>query len=225
MDWIADHALLLLLSVGTAFSFAWIIQFRDRLHISWYAALVIAILHTAIGVLSVKVFAVLETADLSSAGQMSLFGGVFFMPVAYFVGAKLTKRRVADVFDVFTMCMIFTVMCARVNCCIAGCCLGQLIPGFDDVRWPTRQLEIVFYIILMALLWRKIRLGTTAGMAYPVYMASYGAFRFMIEFLREGGNGGIFHLSHLWAAIAFGVGISFYIELKQRSLRKSGKRK
>ena len=87
----------------------------------WYAALPISICHTLYGVLTVTVFAFLETGfDSNSLGNMSLFGGVFFMPLAYWLGAKLSKRKMADVFDIFTICMIFTLMCARINCIIAG---------------------------------------------------------------------------------------------------------
>ena len=133
--WTADHALLLLLTAGTVFTFLWLCRLRDRLRIKWYAALPVAVLHTLYGVLTVTVFAFLETGfDTDSLGNMSLFGGVFFMPLAYWLGAKLSKRKMADVFDIFTICMIFTLMCARINCIIAGCCVGLPIPGLTGVR-------------------------------------------------------------------------------------------
>ena len=55
----------------------------------WYAVIAFSVLHTVCGVLSVKAFAFLETGD---AGNMSLFGGVFFMPVLYFISAKVTVK-------------------------------------------------------------------------------------------------------------------------------------
>lgn len=39
VDWLSSHSLLLLLSAGTLFSFLWIMQFRERLAMRWYAAL------------------------------------------------------------------------------------------------------------------------------------------------------------------------------------------
>ena len=85
--------LLILLSVGAAFTSAWLILMRKRLNLAWYVAILIAIAHTIYGVLTVKAFAFLETGfDKASLGNMSLFGGVFFMPLAYWLGAKISKR-------------------------------------------------------------------------------------------------------------------------------------
>lgn len=212
------NRLTLLLSVGTIFTYAWQIVCRKQIRIKWYAALLVALLHTIIGVLSVKVFAFLESGfNPDSIGNMSLFGGIFFMPLAYWIGAKVTKRNVGQVFDVFTICMIFTVMCARINCIFAGCCFGILIPGAAGIRWPTRELEILFYVILLFILGRKIITGKHNGEIYPIYMAAYGAFRFIVEFFRVSDSSlGIVHLSHVWAIVSFGIGISIYCELQSR---------
>ena len=87
--------LLILLTVGAAFTCTWLILLRKRLSIAWYAAALIAIAHTAYGVLTVKAFAFLETGfDGASLGNMSLFGGVFMMPLAYWLGAKFSKRPI-----------------------------------------------------------------------------------------------------------------------------------
>ena len=124
----------------------------------WYVAFCLSILHVAYGVFCVKAFAVLEGNPISN-GAMSLFGAVFFMPVAYWLGAKLTKRDVAEVFDIFAPCMIFTLLCARVNCLFAGCCQGRLIPGMEPWRFPTRELELVFYIVFLAILSPRVLRG------------------------------------------------------------------
>ena len=78
--------LLLLLAAGATFTSVWLILLRKRLNMAWYVAIPIAIVHTLYGVLTVKVFALLETGfDKASIGNMSLFGGVFFMPLAYWL--------------------------------------------------------------------------------------------------------------------------------------------
>lgn len=207
--------LLILLTVGAAFTCTWLILLRKRLSIAWYAAVLIAIAHTVYGVLTVKAFAFLETGfDGASLGNMSLFGGVFMMPLAYWLGAKISKRPIKEVFDIFTPCMIFTVMCARVNCILSGCCQGLPIPGTNGMHFPTREAEILFYVILLVLLCPRIWRGMTQGRAYPLYMMCYGAFRFIIEFFRESDAAGLFHRAHLWALIALLLGISIYIEMK-----------
>lgn len=217
--------LLILLSVGAAFTAVWLALLRKRLNMAWYVAIMIAIAHTVYGVLTVKAFAFLETGfDKSSLGNMSLFGGVFMMPLAYWAGAKLSKRPLREVFDIFTPCMVFTVMCARVNCIIAGCCRGIPIPGTDGVLFPTREAEIALYVVLLAVLCPKVWDKKLNGQAYPIYMMSYGAFRFIAEFLRASDSTGLFHRAHLWALIALLLGMSIYAELKPSKSKKRGRK-
>lgn len=213
MAWLQTNSLYLLLTVGTIFNVFWLYRMRRQLQMKWYAVLILSVLHTAIGVCSVKVFAFLESGDI---GNMSLFGGVFFMPAAYWLGAKLTKRPYGAVCDVFTPCMIFTVMCARVNCILSGCCTGLFIPG-TQLRFPTRESELLYYVVMLILLIPRVDKDKNPGGIYPLYMATYGAFRFFNEFFRTSSTGMLFHLSHVWAAIAFAAGLSIYIEINARN--------
>ena len=214
--WIKENPLYVMLALGTMLSAVWLIKNRDRLQIKTWGAVLLAILHTVAGVTSVKVFAFLEG---DGPGAMSLFGGVFFLPLLYLLGAKLFRRKAADVCDCLTPVMIMTVMMARVNCILSGCCKGNSIPFITDrtVRWPTREAEIVFYLVLLIWLFirnRKDRL--IPGTAYPIYMAAYGAFRFVIEFFRVSDSPTIFHIAHLWAVLSFCIGIAVYGEVKRK---------
>lgn len=222
--WLTDHALILLLGCGTLFNVYWLHRCRERLHLRWLSVLLLSVLHTVLGVLSVKVFALFETGNFSN---MSLFGGVFFMPLFYWGVAKLAKQKAADVFDVFTICLVFTLMCARLNCIISGCCLGAHIPieGLTHLRFPTRELELLFYVILLSRLWRKVLSGSARGMIYPIYMISYGIFRFVTETLRfSDRTDSILHVSHLWALLSLGIGISIYGELQKKEKKTGGRR-
>lgn len=221
--WLTDCALFILLGCGTLFNVYWLHRCRERLHLRWPSVLLLSVLHTVLGVLSVKVFALFETGDFSN---MSLFGGVFFMPLFYWVVAKLSKQKAADVFDVFTICIVFTLMCARLNCIISGCCLGAHIPieGLTHLRFPTRELELIFYVILLSRLWRKVLSGCARGMIYPIYMISYGIFRFVTETLRfSDRTDSILHISHLWALLSLGIGISIYGELQGKKKKTGGR--
>ena len=219
--WLKEHTLIVLLTIGTLFDVFWLYKMRARLWMKWYAIIVVSVLHTVIGVGSVKAFAFLESGDI---GNMSLFGGIFFMPVAYYLGARLTRRDKKDVFDVLTVCMIFTLMCARVNCIFSGCCTGLRIPG-TQLRFPTRELEVLYYIVMLILVIPKVRKREQAGGIYPLYMASYGAFRFFDEFLRTSPTRKLFHISHVWASIAFIAGLSIYIELSMKNKKEKKVRK
>ena len=224
LTWLSDHALILLLGCGTLFNVYWLHRCRERLHLRWLSVLLLSVLHTVLGVLSVKVFALFETGDFSN---MSLFGGVFFMPLFYWGVAKLAKQKTADVFDVFTICLVFTLMCARLNCIISGCCLGAHIPieGLTHLRFPTRELELLFYVLLLSRLWRKVLSGSARGMIYPIYMISYGIFRFVTETLRfSDRTDSILHVSHLWALLSLGIGMSIYGELQKKEKKTGGRR-
>lgn len=224
LTWLSDHALILLLGCGTLFNVYWLHRCRERLHLRWLSVLLLSVLHTVLGVLSVKVFALFETGNFSN---MSLFGGVFFMPLFYWGVAKLAKQKAADVFDVFTICLVFTLMCARLNCIISGCCLGAHIPieGLTHLRFPTRELELLFYVLLLSRLWRKVLSGSARGMIYPIYMIAYGIFRFVTETLRfSDRTDSILHVSHLWALLSLGIGISIYGELRKKEKKTGGRR-
>ena len=224
LTWLSDHALILLLGCGTLFNVYWLHRCRERLHLRWLSVLLLSVLHTVLGVLSVKVFALFETGNFSN---MSLFGGVFFMPLFYWGVAKLAKQKTADVFDVFTICLVFTLMCARLNCIISGCCLGAHIPieGLTHLRFPTRELELLFYVLLLSRLWRKVLSGSARGMIYPIYMISYGIFRLVTETLRfSDRTDSILHVSHLWALLSLGIGISIYGELRKKEKKTGGRR-
>lgn len=222
--WLTDRALFILLGCGTLFNVYWLHRCRERLHLRWLSVLLLSVLHTVLGVLSVKVFALFETGNFSN---MSLFGGVFFMPLFYWGVAKLAKQKTADVFDVFTICLVFTLMCARLNCIVSGCCLGAHIPieGLTHLRFPTRELELIFYVILLLRLWRKVLSGSARGMIYPIYMISYGIFRFVTETLRVSSRtDSILHISHLWALLSLGIGMSIYGELQKKEKKTGGRR-
>ena len=217
--------LILLLSAGAVFTAVWLVLLRKRLDMPWYAAIPLAILSTVYGVLTAKVFAFLESGfNTDSFGNMRLFGVVFFMPLAYWLGAKLSKRSYREVFDVFTPCMIFTVMCARINCIVSGCCIGLPIPGMNGVRFPTREAEILFYIILLICLCSRVLKGKYRGQAYPIYMISYGAFRFVVEFFRSADTSSVFHRAHIWALITLIIGISIYVEIKSETATRKRRR-
>ena len=217
--------LILLLSAGAVFTAVWLVLLRKRLDMPWYAAIPLAILSTVYGVLTAKVFAFLEAGfNTDSFGNMRLFGVVFFMPLAYWLGAKLSKRSYREVFDVLTPCIIFTVMCARINCIVSGCCIGLPIPGMNGVRFPTREAEILFYIILLICLCPRVLKGKYRGQAYPIYMISYGAFRFVEEFFRSADTSSVFHRAHIWALITLIIGISIYAEIKSETATRKRRR-
>ena len=203
-QFLVSNMLYIILLFATAFVFFWIQQFKHIIKINDITALIIAVIHTLIGVFCVKLFAFLESGN---SGAMSLYGAIFFLPLIYYISAIIFKRKIADVFDIFTICLFSTLAFSRINCLFVDCCLGLLIPG-TEIRFPTRELEILFYIILFILLRRKVCSKKYSGLIYPIYLIAYGTFRFIVEWLREGEPViGLFHISHVWSLFAILIGL------------------
>ncbi len=212
--------LIIILSIGTAFTFYWLMKFKDRLRLNWWKALLASLVHTVFGVLCVTTFAMLESLRLSAFGNLSIFGATFFMPILFFAFAKLGKRDMADVFDIGTISMMFTLMCSRFNCIVTGCCKGLPLFHSATLRWPTRELEIIFYIVLILILGLSVKRGKSNGKNYPIYMIAYGAFRFIIEWVRVYDAPSFIHRAHIWAIISLFLGISILAEIKNKQKKQ-----
>ena len=217
-----ENSLYLLLFVGGIGTFCWLLVFRKRIRAGWFSVLLLSVLHIFFGVLSVKLFAFLESPSEKFGSSMSLFGAVFFMPCLYFAGSKIFKRNTRQVFDLFTVPLVFTLACARVNCLLTGCCKGMIIPFVGDgtIRWPTREAELLFYAVFLSLIIIRISRDRSNGEIYPLYLLSYGFFRFFVEGFRESSAESIFHLAHIWAVIAVCAGAAFYFEIRHQSKKR-----
>ncbi len=221
ISFIDEHFLLTLLGMGGIATYVWVDMHGERLGIGHFAALVLTAACVFAGVACVKAFAFMESSG-SAKGAMSLFGAVFFMPVLFVLGAKAFGRDAARVCDVLTPCMVFTVMCARINCLHAGCCHGIPIGG-TGLQWPTREIEIVYYVVFLVAVCGRVHAGVTRGEVYPEYMATYGAMRFCVEWVRYTSSHLIFHAAHVWALLSLCLGASMYFEIKSQLSFRGGR--
>lgn len=109
----------------------------------------------------------------------------------------------------------------RIGCLMAGCCYGRVTDSWIGV-WnsylgektvPVQLFEAIFLLALSTfLIFRCVR-GKTYGL--PIYLVSYGVWRFFIEYLRADDRGatsiGFLSPSQLTAIILAAVGIGAYI--------------
>ena len=162
--------------------------------------------YMAIGVLCVRFWALLEAGfDVDKAGNMSMFGVVFLAPIFFCIHAIIKNIPFKDVFDIILIPMIFGIFVARCNCLRSGCCEG--IMTSSGIRVPTRELELVYYALFVAFAFKWITSGKANGLAYPTFMISYGAIRFVLEWFRESNSTSVFHMGHIWALVSIGIGI------------------
>lgn len=211
--------LTIILAIATIGSAVWLCITRKRLRMNILSVLILSIAHTVFGVLSVKLFSYMETGFTKFEG-LSMFGGLLILPVFYLILAFVSKRRLGDVCDAFAIPLAFTLALARINCLFAGCCLGKPI-GFisgSTLRYPTREIELLFYAVYIAIFITMYFKSKARGKALPWFMLSYGVFRFFVEFFRDNDNvlREPFHISHIWAVLSFVIGLSVLLYMRYR---------
>lgn len=158
-------------------------------------------------------------------GQFDGFG-VSLLGI-YFVGApvlllilRLLKRDIKKYFDVYALCALLGSFIARFRCMINGCCDGKKIFSLN-MRWPVREAELLFYLILFGILWRIDKKDNTSGQLFPIMMASYGIFRFVNEWFREAAAApSAVHIAHVWTILCIIIGASIYYELRLQTGNK-----
>ena len=213
----ANWFLLLMLLIASALVFVWLYFFnKEKLNAKWWELLIVTIIHTGYGVLTVKFFALLEAGFVfEKAGNMSLFGAIFFMPIMYIAYALVKKLPVGLVFDTFVVPLAATLALARINCLYAGCCQGIEL-GSSGFKWPAREFDIATHVSFLVFSVPWIIKGKSKGMGYPLYLITYGAFRFINEWFRESESPNPFHLSHIWSIISILIGIASIIIINIR---------
>lgn len=224
IDFIVSHyVLMILLLLATIINFVWLYLNRKDLKMNLLILVLFSLFHTLIGVLFVVLFAFAESGfNLDSFGNLSLYGGVFLMPIVYLGYALIRNVPIGRAFDIFTISLIETLFFARINCLVSGCCYGILI-GETGFRFPTRELELFFYLVFIVVFIDKILKNKTNGNIYPIYMMSYGTFRFLTEFARNNSSQTIIHLGHLWSLISFLIGLILFLILKCKRGKNSEK--
>lgn len=216
IDFIVSHyVLMILLLLATIINFVWLYLNRKDLKMNLLILILFSIFHTIIGVLFVVLFAFAESGfDMNSFGNLSLYGGVFLMPVVYLGYALIRKVPIGRAFDIFTISLVETLFFARINCLVSGCCYGILM-GETGFRVPTREIELLFYFVFVIVFVAKIYNKKTNGSIYPIYLLSYGILRFITEFFRVSSSNANFHLAHVRSLISIVIGLLFLLVLRR----------
>lgn len=227
---VSSHPAIVLLTLNcihlTIFAF-WLYKFGPVLNLKMGGAILISVISIAVAMVSLKLWAILEVGgDLARAANYRLFGGLFIVPLFYFCLAKTKKWDMKLTMDIAAIFTSSGLLLGRLGCLIGGCCKGMYMFESTDLRWPIRELELIFYVIFIVLYAKKITKRKTYGQVYPVLLLSYGLFRFAAEWLRVEYTGsiGFIHLAHIWSLISVFIGSAFYFELKNRN-REQNKRR
>ena len=219
--WFTDNAIYFLAAAGCILNFFWLRSFRGILKFPASLTAALSLVYAALDYLFVKVFAVIEYLDLSAFSKMSLFGAIFFMPFALWGIAKVSGIKPALLLDISTPGLLCFLMCGRINCLITGCCYGTEFN--ENFRWPVREAEIAFYLVLIIIFGIRLKKGKAAGRYYAVFLAAYGVFRFLAEFVRYfPDQDGLWHRGHIFAVISLIAGIIWLVSGRRAESKENG---
>jgi len=127
----------------------------------------------------------LATGKSILGGLLGGYGGVELMKwlVEY-------KKSTGDAFALITP---VGIAMGRVGCWMQGCCLGKpttlkLMAARDQLgvmRWPSAQVELVFQLVMMALMLVLKTSSRFRDRLIFLYFIAYGLFRFIHEWMRD----------------------------------------
>lgn len=163
-----------------------------------------------------------------SGGGLVFYGGLIGGVAGAFLGGIIAKERISDFADIMIPVIPLAHALGRTGCFLAGCCYGMAYNGFCSVTFPGMDhavlpvqlieaaLNLALAIGLMAFTWRRRRGLDTLF----VYLASYAAMRFCLEFARgDAARGALLGVStSQWICVAMLTVSALYALLIRRRL-------
>ena len=138
------------------------------------------------------------SSDTGATFYGGLIGGVVCFVVIFFVVGKLkfkdmtyTLKSFFNVANIAAASITVAHGFGRLGCLMAGCCHGKETDAWYGIYMqtigkkvvPIQLFEAIFLFILFAFFMWRIFKGK--GYNLPIYMAAYGAWRFIIEYFRN----------------------------------------
>ena len=195
----AGYMIMLLLGFGLTLTFPVAKNFSDRRDRKRYYTLQIitaiaAVIGAKIAVLLGDALWPLKPFDdwyaLLGSGR-SIIGALLFGFLAAEAAKPLLKYDIPPN-DRFAVILPFSIGIGRIGCLIAGCCRGLPYDGMFAItyadgipRHPAPVYEMLFNFAMGFLMLALCRRQILFGRLFALYLVGYGAFRFLIEFIRE----------------------------------------
>ena len=172
-------------------------------------------------------FDLLKQNHEHNAFSMTFFGGllggvvIFIVIYLLYVKKKYPQHNFTELLIIGPACITSAHAFGRIGCFLAGCCygiktdswLGIKFPDLPYKVYPTQLFEAIFLFMLSAILF-YLALKKKNRYTMPIYLFSYGTFRFLIEFIR-GDDRGAFFLSlspsQWFSIIAILIGIAIIV--------------
>ncbi len=155
-----------------------------------------------------------------------LIGGAGFFLLVYFAFyRRRSKERLIHILPVIPCCILVAHAFGRVGCFFAGCCHGMRTDSIFGVKFPRlpypvlpTQLYEAIFLFLMFGVCTFLLLRYKYKLTLPLYMFTYGIFRFVIEFFRDDDRGALIpgiSPTQFWCILIVLGAIPVYILLKR----------
>lgn len=207
--WIIDtYSLMIFLGVIACFILFWLYRKKHNISEKFsYDIYLLACISIIFGIVFAVLFQLLFDAIKGNIRgfAMTFYGGLVGGVITFLLGYFLViKKRYPersfslDILPIAPACITVAHAFGRLGCFLAGCCygvettsfLGVQFPGMEHKVHPTQLYEALFLFILTAVLfYLAIKKRNINNL--PLYLFTYGIFRFLLEFLR-GDNRGAF---------------------------------
>ena len=166
-----------------------------------------------------------------SLENITFIGGLIFgvgsFIIIYLVRRKKLTGRITDILPIAPCCITVAHGFGRIGCNFAGCCYGKVVPEGKWYSWiavnmyhtdhvfPTQLMEAAFLFILCGVMMFLV-LKKKFYNVFPIYLAGYGVWRFLIEFLRDDDRGSFIPgltPSQFWGIVmvALAIPVFFFI--------------
>jgi len=179
----SDHGYYFFLAVGAVAMLVLMLVRRHRYRLSIIQSVIYTLLLLITGVTGAKLLYFFECGMQSFSG-MSFFGAVYLVLLAMPLVGLIFKIKPMESLDACAPCVAVIVGFQRFGCYCAGCC-GGIPLGSSGMLWPTQLMEgFCDMAILGFLLIAEVK-GFAKNKGYPLFLISYGIFRFILEFVRD----------------------------------------
>lgn len=229
---IKDFSYIFMIIIGVIAAVTlFIIFMKKKSSANYLDLLVVAIFSILIGVvfaiLFENVYEAIKAASLGTSPRwtwgMTFYGGlvggvIVFLLLYRFYYLKHNKPILKDVLLIAPSFIALGHGIGRLGCFLAGCCYGiEMENGVyfqvhDAYLLPTQLIEMSFLLVLSLIL-GIFAFKNITKYTMPIYMFSYGVFRFIIEFFRgdERGQIGALSPSQYWCIIMVIGSIALFI--------------
>lgn len=163
----------------------------------------------------------------SLLGGFVFYGGIIGASIALWIFSNKLKYTILHYVDILVIALPLGQAIGRIGCYLNGCCYGIEYEGFIATKYmvdgrvisvfPTWFCESIFCFLLFIYLYQWYH-KTNVGYHAAIYLISYSAFRFILEFFRGDeirGLGNYFSFSQFISAIVFLLGIVVFMISKR----------